>query len=121
MGEKFQAGSRFVDGLLIDETISTIRDRKYISSEGILVVVCCISSESGFVLQEPDIIGKGAEFTESQINDMKNIVIKYLDSYNIKKAGDKTVITNYLRHKLKDYIFKKTKKNPMILPVITEV
>ena len=121
MGERFQAGSRFVDGLLIDETISTIRDRKYISSEGILVVVCCVSSESGFVLQEPDIIGKGAEFTESQINDMKNIVIKYLDSYNIKKAGDKTVITNYLRHKLKDYIFKKTKKNPMILPVITEV
>ena len=51
----------------------------------------------------------------------KKEVIKYLDSYNIKKAGDKTVITNYLRHKLKDYIFKKTKKNPMILPVITEV
>ena len=121
IGEKFQAGSRFVDGLSIGETMSTIRDRKYISSEGILVVVCCISSESGYVLQEPDIIGKGAEFTETQINDMKNIVIKYLDSYNIKKAGDKTVITNYLRHKLKDYIFKKTKKNPMILPVITEV
>ncbi len=121
IGEKFQAGSRFVDGLSVGETMSTIRDRKYISSEGILVVVCCISSESGFVLQEPDIIGKGAEFTETQINEMKNIVIKYLDSYNIKKAGDKTVITNYLRHKLKDYIFKKTKKNPMILPVITEV
>ncbi len=120
-GEKFQAGSRFVDGFSIDETMSTIRDRKYISSEGILVVVCCVSSESGFVLQEPDIIGKGAEFTDSQLNDMKNIVIKYLDSYNIKKAGDKTVIRNYLRHKLKDYIFKKTKKNPMILPVITEV
>ncbi|MBQ9782628.1 MAG: hypothetical protein IJW26_05575, partial [Clostridia bacterium] len=121
MGEKFQAGSRFVDGFSIDETMSTIRDRKYISSEGIIVVVCCVSSESGYVLQEPDVIGKGAGFTESQLQDMKNIVVRCLESYNIKKAGEKTVVRNYIRQKLKDYIFKKTKKNPMILPVITEV
>ncbi len=120
-GEKFQAGSRFVDGLSIDETMTTIRDRKYISSEGIIVVVCCVSSESGYILQEPDIIGKGAGFTDNQLVDMKNIVIRCLDSYNIKKAGEKTVVRNFIRQRLKDYIFKKTKKNPMILPVITEV
>ncbi len=120
-GEQFQAGSRFVDGLSIDETLSTIRDRKYISSEGIIVVVCCVSSESGYVLQEPDVIGKGTEFTETQLDEIKNIAIKCLDSYNIKKAGDKTIICNIIRKKVKDFIFKKTKKNPMILPIITEV
>lgn len=121
IGEKFQAGSRFVDGLSIDETMTTIRDRKYISSEGIIVVVCCVSSESGYILQEPDIIGKGAGFTDNQLVEMKNIVIKCLESYNIKKAGEKTVVRKFIRQKLKDYIFKKIKKNPMILPVITEV
>ncbi len=120
-GQKFQAGSRFVDGLSIDETMSTIRDRKHISSEGIIVVVCCVSSESGYVLQDPDVICKGAEFTDLQKLEMNNIVTKCLESYNIKKAGEKTMIRNIIRQKLKDYIFKKTKKNPMILPVITEV
>ncbi len=120
-GEKFQAGSRLVDGLSIDETLSVVRDRKYISAEGIMVVVCCVSAESGLILQEPDIIGRGANFTNGQIEEMKNIVIKCLESYNIKKAGDITIVRNILRKKLKDYIVKKTKKNPMILPIITEV
>ncbi len=120
-GDKIQAGSRLVDGLSIDETESIVRDRKYISNEGIIVVVCCVSAESGLIIGEPDIIGKGAGITDSQILEMKNIVVKCLENYNIKKAGDTTVVRNILRRKLKDYIYKKIKKNPMILPVITEV
>ena len=120
-GDKIQAGSRLVDGLSIDETESIVRDRKYISNEGIIVVVCCVSAESGLIIGEPDIIGKGAGITDQQIIEMKKIVGKCLESYNVKKAGDTTVVRNILRRKLKDYIYKKIKKNPMILPVITEV
>ncbi len=119
--EKFQAGSRLVDGLAIDETQTVVRDRKLISLEGIIVAVCCISSESGLILQEPDIISKGAGLTGKQIAEMKALAIKCLESYNIKTAGDLTVTRNIIRKKLRDYVFKKTKKNPMILPIITEV
>lgn len=119
--EKFQAGSRLVDGLAIDETQSIVRDRKLISLEGIVVVVACVSAESGLILQDPDIIGKGAGLTASQISDMKAITVKCLEDYNIKSAGDLTVTRKILRKKLRDYVFKKTKKDPMILPVITEV
>ncbi len=120
-GDKFQAGSRLVDGLSIDEAQSVVRDRKLISAEGIIVVVCPVSAESGLILQEPDVIGKGAGLTEDQIQDMKLIVIKCLENYNIKTAGDLKVIRDIIRRKLRDYLFKKTKKNPMVLPIITEV
>ncbi len=119
--DKFQSGSRLVDGLAIDETQTVVRDRKLISLEGIIVAVCCISSESGLILQEPDIISKGAGLTDRQIMEMKALAVKCLESYNIKTAGDLTVTRNIIRKKLRDYVFKKTKKNPMILPIITEV
>ena len=119
--EKFQAGSRLVDGLAIDETQTIVRDRKLISLEGIVVVVACVSAESGLILQEPDIINKGAGLTDKQILDMKALTVKCLEEYNVKSAGDLTVIRKILRKKLRDYVFKKTKKDPMILPIITEV
>ena len=120
-GERFPSGSRLVDGLSIDETQSVVRDRKLISVEGIIVVVCPVSAESGLILQEPDVIGKGAGLTDIQIQEMKAIVVRCLENYNIKSAGDLKVMRDIIRRKLRDYLFKKTKKNPMILPIITEV
>ena len=117
--DKFQAGSRLVDGLAIDETQTIVRDRRLISEEGIIVTVCCVSAES--VLQEADVICKGAGLTTKQIQEIKELTVKCLESYNVKKAGEITVIRNILRKKLRDYVFKKTKKNPMVLPVITEL
>lgn len=119
--DKIPSGSRLVDGLSIDETQSVVRDRKHISAEGIVVTVCCVSAESGLILQEPDVIGKGAGLTDLQIQEIKAIILKCLDGYDIKSLGDKSVIRNILRNKIRDYIFKKTKKNPLILPIITEV
>lgn len=119
--EKFPAGSRLVDGLSVGEAPNVVRDRKYISAEGIVVAVCCISAESGLILQEPDVIGKGAGLTEQQVSEMKAIIVKTFDSYNVKGAGDKTDLRNILRKRLRDYVYKKIKKNPMILPIITEV
>lgn len=120
-GEKFTAGSRLVDGLSVGEAPNVVRDRRYISEEGLVVAVVCISAESGVVLQEPFVLGKGAGLSDQQISEMKGIILKILDNYNVKSAGDKTEIRNQLRKKLRDYVYKKIKKNPMILPIITEV
>ena len=119
--DKIPSGSRLVDGLSVGEAQSVVRDRKLISAEGIVVAVCCISAESGLILQEPDIIGKGAGLLDSQIAEMKQIAIKCLENYDIKSAGDLKVVRDILRKRLRDYVYKKTKKNPMILPIITEL
>ncbi len=119
--EKFQAGSRLVDGLSVGEAHSIVRDRKHISAEGIVVAISCVSSESGQILQEPDIISKGAGLTEQQICEMKNVVVKCIEEYNIKSAGGYRDIKSIIRKRLKDYLYKNTKKSPMILPIITEV
>ena len=119
--EKIVAGSRLVDGLSVGEAQSVVRDRKHISIEGIIVVVACVSSESGLILQEPDVIGKGAGLIDTQIYEMKNIVIDCIEQYNVKSAGNYRDVTNVIRKRLKDYLYKKTKKSPMILPIITEV
>ncbi|MBE5743874.1 MAG: ribonuclease J [Clostridiales bacterium] len=120
-GEKFPSGSRLVDGLSVGEAPSVVRDRRYISEEGLVVAVVCVSAESGLILQEPDLISKGAGLTEQHVAEMKGIILKILDNYNVKSAGDKTEIRNALRKKLRDYVYKKIKKNPMVLPIITEV
>lgn len=120
-GESTPAGSRYVDGLSIDETQSIIRERKHISDEGIVVAVCCISAESGLMLQDPDVIGRGAGLSDEQVREMKNIITKCLESYNLKSVADITDARNVIRKKLRDYLIKKTKKNPMILPIITEI
>lgn len=120
-GEKFPSGSRFVDGLSIDETQSVIRDRMHLSEEGLIVAICCVSSENGKVMQDPDIICKGAGLSDVQIDEMKSLIVKTIEKYDVKSAGDSVDARNFLRKKLRDYLFKKTKKNPMILPVITEV
>ena len=119
--DKFPAGSRLVDGLSIDDSLSVVRDRKLISAEGIIVVVCCISAENGLILQEPDVIGKGAGLTDAQILEMKHLIVKCLENFDLKSAGDHKVIRDLLRKKLRDYLYRKIKKNPMILPIITEV
>lgn len=119
--ESFPAGSRLIDGLNIDEdATSTVRDRVHLSEDGVIVAVCCVSAESGVPIQEPSLICKGVALTEAQTLDCKNIILKTIADFDIK-IGDNPVFRHQIRRSLKNYIFKKTKHNPIILPVITEI
>ena len=62
-GEQFQAGTRYIDGLSIDDTESVVRDRKHLAEDGLIVAVCCVSEDTGEILQEPDIINRGSILT----------------------------------------------------------
>lgn len=119
-GESFQAGNRYVDGIYIDDTQSVIRERRRISDDGIVVAVCCVSSE-GVILQDPVVIGRGAGLSDEQIREMKAIIVKTLETCSNKRLHDMTAVRNTIRKKLRDYLIKKTKKDPMILPMITEL
>ena len=120
-GENFQAGSRYIDGLSIDDTETIVRDRKHLSEDGFIVTICVVSEETGELMQEPDIINKGSIISDAQVQEAKNIVKSTLLNFDVKSLSDKTEIRNAIRKNLRNYIFRKTKKNPMILPVITEI
>ena len=121
MGERFQSGSRYIDGLSIDDTETVVRDRKHLAEDGLIVAVCCVSEYSGEIMQEPDIINKGSILSEEQVQEAKKIVYKTVKGYDVKAAADMSEIRNLIRKNLRNFIMKKTKKNPMIIPVITEV
>ncbi len=120
-GESFQCGSRLVDGLNIDDSGTMVRDRKHLAEDGVIFVVMTLSAESSELLQEPIIVVKGVTLTEDQKEEMKRIVIKTVKSYDVKSMGDKSELRGAIRRAFKNYVFKRTKGNPMVLPVITEV
>ena len=118
-GESFQAGSKLVDGLTIDDASSLVRDRLHLAEDGILVAFSSISAESGEFIQEPSFILKGVVLSEEQINDCKNIVYRTVSDFDVK--DDTPELRHRLRKALKNYIYKKTKNTPMIVPVITKL
>ena len=121
-GECFPSGSRYIDGLSIDDTETVVRDRKRLAEDGLIVAMCCISEDTGEVLQDPDLIIKGSLLSDAQIQEAKYIVYKAVTSFDVKSlSGDNTEIKNTIRKNLRNYVIRKTKKNPMIIPVITEV
>lgn len=120
-GEKFHAGSRFVDGIGIDEADSfVLRDRRHLSEDGLVVVVVSVN-EASSTLNSLEIIGKGLVFSEEMVNEAKSCVVNALDRIDLKKVCDETELNNFIRRSVKNYIFKVTKKNPMILPVVMVV
>ncbi|MBP5193841.1 MAG: ribonuclease J [Clostridia bacterium] len=120
-GESFQAGSRLVDGLNIEDSGNMVRDRKHLAEDGVIFVVCCISADSARLLQEPIIECKGVTLSEEQKEEMRRIVMKTMKSYDVKSMGDKGELRGAIRRAFKNYVFKRTKGSPMVLPVITEV
>ena len=98
-----------------------VRDRKHLAEDGLMVAVCCVSEDTGEIVQGPDIINKGSILSDAQIAEAKNIIIKTINSFDVKSVGDMSEIRNTIRKNLRNFIIKKTKKSPMIIPVVTEV
>lgn len=120
-GDRFPSGTRLVDGLGIDDGESVVlRDRIHLSEDGIIIVVACIDELSGHLVST-DLVNKGIVMDETTWSEAKNNVANALSHLDVKADGDKSEIKYAIRRSLKNYIFKKTKKNPMILPVIMEV
>ncbi len=120
-GEKFPAGSRFVDGVGIDGTDSyVLRDRIHLSEDGIMVVVAGIEERSR-ELTSLEIVCKGIVISDKIVKEARAHVINGLSQIDLKKIVDQDELSGIVRRSVKNYIFKVTKKNPMILPVILEV
>jgi ribonuclease J len=116
-GEKVHAGSRFVDGVGIDgEDSFVLRDRIHLSEDGLIVVVVGVEEYSARVTSV-EIIGKGLVLTESMIKEAKANVYNVLNSTDLKAVRDEAELSAIIRRSIKNYLYKSTKKNPMILPI----
>ena len=120
--DKITAGSRFVDGLNIDDSTSpTVRDRIHLAEEGLIVVLTNVSSESGEILSGPDVISRGVILSEEQNAEIKELVLRALSQFDLKALGDLREVKKKVRSAVRNYIMKKTKGNPMVLPLFNEL
>ncbi|WP_073248071.1 ribonuclease J [Caloramator proteoclasticus] len=119
------AGQVLVDGLGVGDVGNIVlRDRKHLSQDGILTVVVTIEKETGKVIAGPDIISRGFVYvreSEDLIEESKKIVKKVLDNCVMNQIKDWATIKSNIKDELKTYLYEKTKRNPMILPIIMEI
>ncbi|MFT4145489.1 MAG: ribonuclease J [Mobilitalea sp.] len=114
-----------VDGLGVGDVGNIVlRDRQLLSENGLIIVVISLEKYSNQVLSGPDIVSRGFVYvreSENLMEEAREIVDKALDKCLSKKNADWGKMKTEIRDSLGDFIWKKTKRNPMILPIIMEV
>ncbi|MNM41474.1 MULTISPECIES: ribonuclease J [Clostridium] len=119
------SGQIFVDGLGVGDVGNIVlRDRKHLSQDGILTVVVTIEKESSTVIAGPDIISRGFVYvreSERLMDDAREIVKKVLRNCEEKKITDWATMKTNIKDELRNFLYEKTKRRPMILPIIMEI
>ena len=123
--EKVQAGGVFVDGLGIGDVGNiVIRDRQNLSQNGIIVVALTLERYSGNLMAGPDLISRGFVYvreSEDLMEEARRTVQNVVDDCLQSRMNDWGKIKNLIKDSLADFLWKKIKRNPVILPVIMEV
>ena len=123
--EKLPSDYVFVDGLGVsDETHIVLRDRQVLAEDGMVVVIVTIDSKTGKLVQNPDIISRGFIFLKENrqlIEDLRHKVKKLIVDSDPLSWDDTNYIKNKIRNYVGQFLFTKTEKRPMILPVVIEV
>ena len=119
------AGSLLIDGLGIGDVGNIVmRDRRLLSQDGLMVVCVTFDSKTGELISGPDIISRGFVYvreSDQLIEEAKKVVLDYISGCEPSRHSDWGLIKNGLRSKLKDFLYTKTKRTPMILPILREV
>ncbi|PHV70724.1 ribonuclease J [Sporanaerobium hydrogeniformans] len=119
------SGQILVDGLGVGDVGNIVlRDRKALSQDGLVIVVMTIEKESRLIVSGPDIISRGFVYVreaEGLMDEAKKVIQKALERCEEERIREWAQIKVLVRDELKNFIWKKTKRNPMILPIIMEV
>ena len=120
-----QTGAILVDGLGVGDVGNIVlRDRQHLAEDGILIVVLTLGKFSNQVLAGPDIVSRGFVYvreSEDLMDEARTVVENALDNCLDHKMTDWGKIKNSIRDSLSDFLWKRTKRSPMILPIIMEV
>lgn len=124
-GKNVPSGNILVDGLGIGDVGNIVlRDRKHLSEDGLIVVVLTMSKKDGKVIAGPDIISRGFVYvreSENLIEEVRNVVKKVLEDCEKRNITDWSTLKSNVRDTLRNHLYGKIKRNPMILPIIMEV
>ena len=120
-----QSGKILVDGLGVGDVGNIVlRDRQHLSQDGLIVIVMTMDSNTGEVISGPDVVSRGFVYvreSENLMDEVKQVISEEVRKCEENSIRDWSTIKSNIKDTLRDYIFKKTKRNPMILPIIMEV
>lgn len=124
-GATVQSGRVLVDGLGVGDVGSIVlRDRKHLSEDGIIIAVMTIDSVSGDIISGPDLVSRGFVYvreSEDMMNEAKEVIYNAYDNALMHGATDRTVIKGKMRDALSKFMYERTMRSPMILPILMEV
>ena len=119
------AGAVMVDGLGVGDVGNVVlRDRKHLSEDGLVIIVATVDSKTGKVLAGPDLVSRGFVYVrenESLMDGAQSIVENALERCVDEHVRDWNSVKTRVREALSSYIYRRTKRSPMILPILMEV
>ena len=122
---KVPAGEIYVDGLGVGDVGNIVlRDRQQLSENGLIIIVVTLERGSNEVLSGPDIVSRGFVYvreSEDLMDEAKDVVRSTLDKCQRKNITDWSKMKNEIKDSLGNFLWRKTKRRPMILPIIMEV
>ena len=125
LGGRETAGMVFVDGVDIGDVADVaLRDRRMLSADGIFIVVATISEQDGSSVVPPEVLARGVPFLDAEsafIDELREAVEDSLDRAAEQRITEIDVLETFLHDDLAQYIYKRLKRRPMLLPVIVEV
>ncbi|AUM95183.1 TPA: ribonuclease J [Clostridium botulinum] len=122
---KVRTGSIFVDGIGVGDVGNIVlRDRRYLAQDGMLTIVVTLEKESYSVIAGPDVITRGFIYvkeSEALINEVKEIVKEELENCLENKIIEWYVLKSNIKKSVEKYLYEKTKRRPIVLPIIMEI
>ena len=123
--DKVQAQGIMVDGLGVGDVGNIVlRDRQHLSENGLIIIVVTLERGTNVVVSGPDIVSRGFVYvreSENLMDECRDVVNTAMDRMVDRGITDWGKIKSEIKDSLNDYLWKKTKRNPMILPIIMEV
>ena len=119
------AGKILVDGLGVGDVGNIVlRDRQHLAEDGLIVIVMTMDTSTGEIVAGPDVISRGFVFvrdSENLMDDIKRVIRQEVQIMENQGITDWQTIKSTLKDHIRDYIFQKTKRNPMLIPIIMAV
>ena len=122
---KVPVGDILVDGLGVGDVGNIVlRDRQHLAEDGIMIVVLALDQASGYLVSGPDIVSRGFVYVKESdelMEEARERMAEVIENCLDRGITDWGKIKNSIKDSLGDYVWKKTKRRPMILPIILEV
>ena len=119
------SGEVYVDGSGVGDVGAVVmRDRKRLAEDGMVVVVMPISAHDGNLLSEPEIITRGFIYVKESgdlMKELQNVALEAAESVSRKRGRDDGELKGTVKAAVSSYLFKNTKRSPMVIPVVTRL